>query len=100
MSRGRDCLVGSRVLLAGFWFEVGFVFTLLVDLQCGFKRVIYLVDAFVLGRGAWVAVDAIDYVMRSRVPPLLVCFAFHAPSQSRDFTKYLWDEANLIIEEC
>jgi hypothetical protein len=60
-------LFGSRVL-AGFCFGFYFAF-LLADLPLGFKRLIYLVGAFVVRRWAWTAVDATAYVMRSHVPP-------------------------------
>jgi hypothetical protein len=73
LSRGRYGLFGSRVLV-GFCF---WVFLLLPDLLLGFKRPIYLVDAFVVRRSAWAAVDATAYVMCSHVPPLFssLCFS-------------------------
>lgn len=76
-ARGRYGLFGSWVLAV---FCFGFAFSLLVDLLLGFKRLIYLVDAFVVRRGAWPAIDATEYVMCSHMPPLLVCFAFARPA--------------------
>jgi hypothetical protein len=60
----------------GFLF---WVFLLLPDLLLGFKRPIYFVGAFVVRRSVSPAIDATAYVMCSHVPPLLACFAFHAP---------------------
>lgn len=50
-------------LALGFWrfYVLSLLFALLVDFLLGFKRLIYLVDAFVVRRWAWPVIDTTDY---------------------------------------